>query len=816
MKKVITLSLLCFLFFQLQAQQSSVNHWETIFHFDAEFKYQTNNTPVTDLNWRNSDFDDSGWNVGQGGFGYGDNDDNTIINNITSVFFRKQFSIAYKSEIAAAILNMDYDDAFVAYLNGVEIARSGGLNDAFPGYNVLSTQQHDAVLPEGGTPQNIIIDKDVLQTNLQEGINTLAIQVHNASSNSSDLSSNTWFSVGLNVESARYSTPPTWFVAPWTNFSSNLPIMVINTENGSPIYDEPKTTAEMGIIYNGPGERNHSNDPYNDYDGFIGIEVRGNSTSGFPKKPYNFETRDELGENRNVSLLGMPKENDWVLRASYLDHTFIRNGLADFMARQTGYWAARTRHVEVILNDEYQGIYLLMEKIKRDDDRVDIATINPEDIEGDELTGGYIWEVTGFENDFGENRKLKEPDMDDIQPEQFIYIQTFDNAFRDKMRKSSKVYANPNTGYVEHIWTESFIYELMIQEAMRNSDAYGWSGYYHKDKNELINAGPVWDFDQSSGNSSYPDNGVVEGWLAQHPGTSNTPFYWPLLLNESFFKYSLSLRWKALRSDKFETKNLFHHVDSIASFLSEAQEREFNKWPVLGKSIWRETAGYKERDTYLKEVNYLKDFLSQRWNWIDAQLANVPKPAGYPEITIKNELTNITENIDENKIHLDLNEVFSFPYSPKLKYSAYSSDTSIVKTDVKKSDSLKLKLNNIGTSDIFITATDTYGNKKNTSFTVEVVSQPNTIADITDQKNRLRIYPNPASNYINLQFLGKSLTAVNIQLYSFTGQHIDQVYQGANTGDIYYNCAHLENGIYLIQMKTESGKVFTQKLMVKD
>lgn len=815
MRKIFTLSILCFLFIQVRGQLSMVDHWETVFHNNTALKYQTNNTPVTYANWRNHNFDDTGWTTGQGGIGYGDDDDNTIIDGISSVFFRVKFSIVDKSEIAVAILNIDYDDAFVAFLNGVEIARSEGLDDPFPAYNVFSSAQHDALLPEGASPSNIIIDNNLLQTNLINGSNTIAIQVHNASSNSSDLSSNAWFTAGLNVDTQRYSTPPTWFVAPWSSFSSNLPIMIINTVDGVPIQDEPKTTATMGLIYNGVGETNHSEDPFNEYDGYIGIEIRGNSTSGFPKKPYNFETRDELGENRNVSLLGMPKENDWVLRASYLDHTFIRNGLADFMARETGYWASRTRHVEVVLNDEYQGIYLLMEKIKRDDNRVNIAKLKEEDIEGEELTGGYIWEVTGFASELGENRKLKEPTIDDIQPEQFTYIQTFDNAFRDKMRNTSSVYSNPNTGYVEHIWTESFIYELIVQEAMRNSDAYGWSGYYHKDKNGLINAGPVWDFDQSSGNSSYPDNGVVEGWMAEHPNTSNTPFYWSLLLNEAYFEYSLSLRWKALREDNFKTDNLFHYVDSIANFLSEAQVREFTKWPVLGQFIWRETNGYAERNTYTKEVDYLKEFLTERWNWMDAQLANVTKPAGYPDISVDKEVADIIEDIDEKKIYIYLNEVFSFPYSPELKYTAYSSDTSIVITDVKKSDSLKLNLNGIGSSNIFVTATDTYGNKKLTSFGVEVVGQPDAIADVSHQKNLLKFYPNPASTNINLQLIDGSISVVSINLYSFTGQHIDQIYRGANSGSIYYNCSHLENGIYLLQLKTENGEVYTHKLIVK-
>ena len=607
------------------------------------------------------------------------------------------------------------------------------------------------------------------------------------------------------------------YIEPISEFNSNLPILVINTENGLTIEDEPKTNAHLGIIYNGVGERNSSDDPFTEYDGKIGIEIRGNSTARYPKKPYNFETRDNLGENLNVSLLGMPEENDWVLRASYFDHTFSRNPLADYMARQTGYWASRTRHVEVIINGEYQGIYLLMESLKRDENRVDIARLDSTEVSGEDITGGYIWEINGRDgvDYFEENRKIKYPKFDEVNSAQLEYIKSFDDAFRTKMRKSASIYSDPNTGYVQHIWAESFIYEAIVQEAMRNSDAYGWSGFYHKDKNGLINAGPVWDLDQSAGNSTYPDNGVVEGWMIEHPGTNNTPFYWPLLLNDPYFKYSLSLRWKELRADKFKTNKLLAYIDSIASLLSEAQIREFEKWPVLGQDIWRETDGFDQRDTYQKEVDYLKEFLTERWDWMDLQLANVQKPSGYPEITITKDVPDMKNSLAEKKVYLNLKTIFSYPYNPKLKYTAHSTDSSIVFPDVKKSDSLKMELNGIGSCDISITATDIYGNKKNTNFTFEVVLLPIEIAEINeDFANQLTLFPNPASNNINVQLQGETNTYIDIELFSITGQLIDRVYHGPNTETIYYNCSKIKNGVYFVRLKTDRNKVYIRKFIV--
>ncbi len=105
--------------------------------------------------------------------------------------------------------------------------------------------------------------------------------------------------------------------------SSNIPIISINT-NGQQIPDEIRIVADMGIINNGEGNRNNISDPFNDYDGKISIEIRGSTSQAYPKKQYGFETQDSNGNNNNVSLLGLPPENDWILYAPYGDKSLIR------------------------------------------------------------------------------------------------------------------------------------------------------------------------------------------------------------------------------------------------------------------------------------------------------------------------------------------------------------------------------------------------------------------------------------------------------------------------------------------------------------
>jgi hypothetical protein len=174
--------------------------------------------------------------------------------------------------------------------------------------------------------------------------------------------------------------------------SSNLPIVIVNT-NGQTIVDEPKIMADMGIIYNGVGVRNSVSDAFNQYIGKVGIEIRGQSTQQFPMKSYGFELWNSIGGSITKSLFGLPEESDWILYAPYNEKTLLHNFLAYTFSREMGHWASNCRYVELLLNGEYKGIYILMEKIKKSDGRVNISKMKTTDISGDALTGGYIFSI---------------------------------------------------------------------------------------------------------------------------------------------------------------------------------------------------------------------------------------------------------------------------------------------------------------------------------------------------------------------------------------------------------------------------------------
>ena len=276
--------------------------------------------------------------------------------------------------------------------------------------------------------------------------------------------------------------------------SSNLPILKINT-NGQSIVDNPKIFCSMKVIDNGVGFRNFVSDSIFTFNDSIGIEVRGSSSQTFPKKSFSVETIDSTGVSKNVSLLGMPSENDWILNASYTDKSFMRNVLSCQLAREMGNYGSRTRFVELVINDQYQGIYIFMEKIKRDANRVNVSKMTTADTIGDALTGGYILKMDKFTGaggigwttlypptSGGANPfiQYEYPKAADILPQQENYIHAYVDSFENVLASSQ--FADPINGYAKYLDVNSAIDYFLINELARNNDGFKKSVFFYKNK----------------------------------------------------------------------------------------------------------------------------------------------------------------------------------------------------------------------------------------------------------------------------------------------------------------------------------------------
>ncbi|MFZ9661321.1 MAG: CotH kinase family protein [Chitinophagaceae bacterium] len=421
--------------------------------------------------------------------------------------------------------------------------------------------------------------------------------------------------------------------------SSNLPLIIINT-NGQKIVDEPKIEADMGIIFNGEGVRNHITDSFNHYNGKVGIELRGKSSQYYPQKPYTIELHDALGQEQQVSLFGMHKESDWVLHAPFADKSLMRNALAYTMSREMGRWAPRGRHVELILNGEYMGIYVLFEKIKWGNGRVEIAKMTDQDNSGDEITGGYIFSLDKAPN--GWFSRFPVPNAPTNGTKQFSYvyprpqyitelqksyIQTVVDAFETSLWSAN--FQDPQKGYKKYIDQSSFVDHMLINEISRNVDAYRSSSYYYKDRDSRdpkIYAGPIWDFDLAFRNADFCNGSEIGGWaynfnyVCPSDGAGLNPFWWERFLKDSIFQGELRCKFKSLTTNQFSLTRINSIIDSISSTLSEAQVRHFTRWPILGTYVWPNPQPLAT--TYAMELQYLKNWISERINWMSYSLPN--------------------------------------------------------------------------------------------------------------------------------------------------------------------------------------------------
>lgn len=425
--------------------------------------------------------------------------------------------------------------------------------------------------------------------------------------------------------------------SPFTFTSSNLPIVLINTY-GRSIPDEPKIPAGMKIIYNGPGLRNYVTDrAYQKLN--TGIEIRGASSASYPQKPYGFETRDSFGIATDVSIMGMPVEHDWILQATYNDKDLIRNTMLFSIWDSMGHYAARTRHVELVLNGEYQGIYFICEKIKRDANRVAIAKLDSNDNAGDSLTGGYIikqdYPTAGWNSVFHPDScstrdyhyNFEYPSAANITPPQQIYIQSYVDSFERVLFDTG--FANPVSGYRKYISDNSFIDYLIAIEFSMNPDEMKKSMYFHKDKLGKLKAGPIWDYDWAMKFMPwFPAD--VSGWMYNMDPCGEDVLFNPWfkrMMDDTTFQNDLRCRWDSLRTTVLDTDYVFHFIDSSATVLNEAQARHFERWGILGVDSGSPEAG-PIPTTFSGEIERLKEFFRLRINWLDN---NIPGTC-YPKV----------------------------------------------------------------------------------------------------------------------------------------------------------------------------------------
>ncbi len=412
-------------------------------------------------------------------------------------------------------------------------------------------------------------------------------------------------------------------------FSSHLPILVLHTFEAGKL--DPKgsefVSANLEVLEPSAGKTQLVGRAT--LDARVGIHVRGATSRNFEKKQYALELRgDESDDDSGQALLGLPRESDFVLSDPIsMDRTLIRNALAYAISNRIGRYAPRTRFAEVFLVDDggdvrsesFLGFYTVIEKVKRDAERVNVSKLPASASALPEISGGFVLKIDKGQNDFqaaGKELQFVYPKPEEMKlttrKPQLDYIKSFLDGFGQALNATD--FRNPSTGqhYSEYIDVDAFIDHDIINALTKNVDALRISTFFSKERDEPLAAGPVWDFDRSLGTPYEERARAPEEW--KKAGSDGTDYlkegWWGGLFRDPQFKARYRDRFKALLHNELSADNLDAMVDSLVAEVGAAAARNFERW----------SNSQPKDGSHAAEVAILKDFLRRRVRWLETQL----------------------------------------------------------------------------------------------------------------------------------------------------------------------------------------------------
>ena len=665
---------------------------------------------------------------------------------------------------------------------------------------------------------------------------------------------------------------------------SNLPIMVILTDidpdTNLPIDipDEPKVLATMQLIYRPDGTRNYltdiTNDTFLNYNGRIGIELRGSSSQVLEKKPYGFTTLMEDDEsNNNVNLLGMPSENDWVLNSLAYDPSMVRDYLSYTLSSNMGNYAPRVKYIEVIVNDDYKGVYILTEKIKRDSDRVNLTKIADFDNTSPEVTGGYIvkadkingddevaWTMPnsgGWETNFLHHY----PKTEDITGQQADYIE---NIFYDLATQTNPANTSISDGYPSIIDIPSFVDYMIMAEFASNPDAYQFSTFFHKDRAGKLRAGPIWDYNLSFGNDLFVfgfDRSFYDIWQFEFENTGAK--FWKDLFQEDSFNCYIAKRWLELTAinQPLNFVTISNLIDEYFNLLAESQERELQRWPP--EDGWPTVADQEENIIEMKvwienRIDWMNNNIGSSDNCEDVSVPNLViskihyNPVDDGEYVSEDlEFIEITNNSNQSVNltgyylrELGISYQFSANASVLSNQKIYLCSNAIAFQNYYGLTPFGVFTRNLSNKSYKITLSDAFGNtidqveyKDNTPWPEDAdgtgsylqlvdLNSDNSIAvnwiasmqslsteNIASSQQELIIYPNPTKGPITIKLNNLKTESLEFIIYNSLGQSIENFQLNSNSLQI--NLSHLSNGFYYYSIKNKGEVILRNKFIKK-
>lgn len=358
----------------------------------------------------------------------------------------------------------------------------------------------------------------------------------------------------------------------------------------------------------------------------IKVKGRGNTSWDRPKKSYT------LKFDKKKDILGMGEDKKWVLIANYSDKSLLRNYIASYMGInifKSG-WNPEFKIVDLIMNGEYLGTYLLGEQIKLGKERVNVEDISDiykkiQEGKNKQLSeGGFVFAVdkhddteTTFTTSRGYTFVLKDPDPDnfgdftELPSDVYDFMMSVIQHAEDVVY--SDTYKDPSLGYASVIDVDSFIDFYFVNELAKNVDG-AWSCsvyFYYNPDDGKIHMGPNWDFDIAYGNANYKNCDYPFDFYIKTSG------WFSRLFEDPAFSQKVKDRWNEKKADVYDTINTF--IEDTAKSISLSADLNFQKWRILGMYVWPNPAGFLTRKTYQSEIDYLVDWLNMRYEWLDIQ-----------------------------------------------------------------------------------------------------------------------------------------------------------------------------------------------------
>ena len=383
---------------------------------------------------------------------------------------------------------------------------------------------------------------------------------------------------------------------------TNLPLLVMHSNNPNEYYDTIfNMDCYIYIINNNKIEA----------EGKANRKVRGNGSSYYPKLSYKVKFSE-----KKIFLNFSTKSKKWNLISNYIDKTLIRNLLSYEISRlfEMNY-TVNCKPIDVMCNGEYLGNFIICENIEVKKNKINITKMNDTCIHSPEINGGYLLEIDSYS--LKENSKIisfkynyitiKYPKEKNILPEQHLYLE---NKFNEMERKLFK-------GDLSLIDIDSFARYFLINELTGNGDAY-WCIKMYKDRNdEHFYFGPVWDFDLAFDNDKLivPNNNK-KAFIFEYGLTTGatSKFIEKILIDENVIK-KIKLLWKHIYENKLKDDCIFKIIDELTKYINESQRLNFIRWDILGKVV--ENGNPVIKYTFENEINFLKEFLKNRTDWMN-------------------------------------------------------------------------------------------------------------------------------------------------------------------------------------------------------